>query len=130
MIKGADKIRKNLKYFGSREQKKIFDTGVRKGATVILKRAKELVPVRSGELKRSLGVVKNKQLSRGENSGYSITTRRGKKFRGWYGHIVEFGYGRQRPQPFLRPAINETKAEVVKTVGDEIWNDMEKRLNR
>jgi HK97 gp10 family phage protein len=122
-----------LKTFGFKEFSKYLDAQGRKlkdtsklkalmrAAKVIAKRAGELAPRRRGVLGKNVKVVRYYEAESEEGFAVAITT----SGRGWYGHIVELGYGRQRPQPFLRPAMAEKEQEAIKVLGDEIKKELE-----
>ncbi len=93
---------------------------VRKATTPMLKESKRLVPVRTGELKRSL-------VSRVQTEGRAIMAKIGgrKGTRGGrYLHLVEFGSVYASPQPFLRPAFEATKDESKRIYQETVWADI------
>jgi len=90
-----------------------------KVAHLILGEAKKLAPVETGALRASGRVVRVNQYQRivqfgGSGSGVN------------YAQAVEFGTMRQRPQPFLYPAVMKNK----KAIKGLIINDVNKSLSR
>jgi HK97 gp10 family phage protein len=71
-------------------------------AEVIAQRAKDRVPVESGELRDAIHVVD-------EDEGHSVVAGDTDAF---YGHMVEFGTTHTAARPFLIPAAEETRPEV------------------
>lgn len=47
-----------------------------------------------------------------------------------YAHLVEFGDGNQSPQPFMRPAWDETKDQVLKNVVSSLKPEIDKSVAR
>lgn len=128
-IRGIDELSIILRKFPSRIEKKILKSSLRKASKVIVKRARNTVPVRTGNLRRSIGIVVNKTNSKSAPS-MSIGPRKGKKLKndGWYGHLVEFGAPARgvAAQPFMRPAAEEGSAEFVKVFGESLGDGIDK----
>ncbi|MBT8449475.1 MAG: HK97 gp10 family phage protein, partial [Gammaproteobacteria bacterium] len=60
-IKGIKELERMLNDLGSKKiEKKLVRSSLRKAAKVVLKEAKDTVPVRTGTLKKSLGIVAKK----------------------------------------------------------------------
>jgi HK97 gp10 family phage protein len=118
-------------------QRKAVRTAAKSAAKVLLEEAKARVPVKTGNLKKSLGI--NTRTKKGNIIVY-VSPREGKKakYDGFYGRFVELGHilrekgkgrngkviGHVPPKPFLRPAF-ETKGEeaikvFVKTLKEEV----------
>lgn len=103
-------------------QKKLVRKAMREGAKVLLEEARARVPVRTGNLKKSLGI--NTRTKKGNVIMY-VSPRRGKgvKYDGFYGQYVELGHvlkrkgkviGHVPPHPFLRPAFEAKGEEAVR----------------
>lgn len=113
-------------------QKKVVVGATRAGAKVIAKEAQRLVPVRSGILKRSIGVAKAKKKDTPEGvvrfyivpkTKVNSTSRvlvGGKsakikaKLSSYHGHFVEFGTDNMDEDPYLYPSAKSKKDETVK----------------
>lgn len=85
-----------------------------------------LAPVgKTGNLADSIGVVKT-GLKRGGNIGeVSVGPRRSGQYKGFHGHLIEFGKTnrdgtRTTPKPFMRPAWEQTKAQVEAAIGNAV----------
>jgi len=77
----------------------------RLGAELVERRAKDRVPVRSGALRDAIHV---------EATGLGEFTVVAGNTEVFYGHIVEHGGARTSAQPFLIPAGEETRKDLVK----------------
>lgn len=115
-IRGLNELNSALKLLGPRIATRVGDAGAAAGAREIARRARTLVPVRSGELKQSIVVVRGKRAQRfaskrGESTRSAIvgikkpTSRRA--------HLTEFGTRFAPAQPFLRPAIDGAREEII-----------------
>jgi HK97 gp10 family phage protein len=74
------------------------------GAHLIEQRAKQRVPVNTGRLRDAIHVES-------DDDGAAVVAGDTEAF---YGHIVEHGGVRQAAHPFLIPAAEESRDEVVK----------------
>jgi len=109
--------------------------GIRAIAPVI-STAKELVPVDEGQLRDSLRVTTrlskrqrrlNRKRAADEKAGVEL-------FAGAaalpHAHLVEFGTAKTPPRPFLRPAWDQNKSAVLKTIQEELGDEIEKAAKR
>lgn len=118
---------KALKKFPDNIQKNVMTGAVRAAAKPIVSAARANVPVDSGNLKKSIGTVKRKSRDK-TKIRFSVTPRKGGKYDGWYGHMLEFGTSKMAAQPFMRPAfenqddqsIEEAKKYIAKKIDQEI----------
>lgn len=128
----------------TRVRKKVSKSAINKAATPILRKARELAPIESGLLRESLKGAKAKKVIaykrdaitqaiigpsravQGEHNGH-------KRVPANYGHLVEFGHvdragGFVSPKPFMRPAMESTKAEALRIYQRELAKGMEKEV--
>lgn len=139
-IIGDKQLLANLNALAPKVKKRIMKPAMRKGASVVAKRAKTKVKKRSGLLKKA---IKAKSTKNG-NGRVFVDTKvvgeyKGKKV--WpakYAHLVEFGtafrakgtpsksgklltrdHAATPAKPFLRPALNEGKDDAFKAVTAE-----------
>lgn len=120
-IIGDKQLLANLNALAPKVKKRIMKPAMRKGASVVAKRAKTKVKKRSGLLKKA---IKAKSTKNG-NGRVFVDTKvvgeyKGKKV--WpakYAHLVEFGTQDAAAKPFLRPALNEGKDDAFKAVTAE-----------
>lgn len=123
-IKGDKELIRLLNTLGERVQRKALRSAVSAAATPVVKSAKSKVAKRSGLLKKSLGkkIVTNKQTNTvtaviGARKSVQGTVN-GKPYRpSRIAHLVEKSHigpgGEYVPgQPFLGPALDETKGQA------------------
>ena len=99
------------------------------GAKPIIDKAKQLVPVKTGKLKASIGVKpklspRQKGLHRKESPVEMFVGPGGKGAK--HANLLEFGTVKQAAQPFMRPAWDQTQNQVLKAVGGAMGAQIEK----
>ena len=81
--------------------------GTEAGAEIVVAKAKERVPVRSGRLRDAIH-------TEFKGSGdWNVVAGDREVF---YGHMIEFGTTRAPAHPFLIPALEESRADIEKAV--------------
>ena len=136
----AEEIVMNLEKLEKKIQRKFVRKAMREGAKVLLNEARARVPVRTGNLQKSLGIsVKTKKgnlemhvsprtvkESKAHKKVLVGHTKKGKPIYkyytptgklvpdGYYGRFVELGTKKMSARPFLRPAFEAKGEEAVK----------------
>lgn len=111
IIHGSKEMEDLFKKLPEKFQRKILRRALMLGALQVRERARQLVPVDSGDLKRSIKARKPKGTKRGE-------IRREVGATEYYAHFVESGTKKIKAQPFLKPALDETTPKIVDRIGD------------
>jgi HK97 gp10 family phage protein len=88
--------------------RKRVQTRLKKIGALIKKRAKQLVPVKTGRLKKSIHV----EVTPGKVEVIADAPVNGVSGNPSYAYFVETGEGRGSAQPFLRPAIHSQIDEI------------------
>lgn len=92
------------------------------GANIILRRAKETAPVRSGELKKALKV--GRRAKNRDRFAVEVGVFHGDV---GYAHLVEGGHGGDNsadPHPFLAPAAEDVADEVTQAIMEELMKGL------
>ena len=137
-VDGNDLI-KALRQFPKNIQKNVMVGATRAAANVVRDRARELVPKKSGNLKKSIvsiqrggGDYKFNQFSMNEldqnKITFSVTPSKGGNNDGWYAHFVEFGTSHSSAKPFLRPAFDQSNNESLEASKKYIAERIPKEL--
>ena len=138
-VSGLSELDKLLKELPAKIEGNIMRGAMRAGAKVFANRAKQMVPVKSGQLRDSIKVS-----TRSKRGRVSATVRAGSK-KAFYAHMVEFGTARHfikprkrkslffagiarevvdhpgaSPKPFMRPALDGGQVEAVNAAADYI----------
>lgn len=119
-INGLQELEKKLVGLGPAVAGKIGQNALTAGAKPIAQRMRALVPVRTGDLKKSI-------TTRAVRAGGSILARViGFKAPGrFYSHLVEFGTKHSAAKPFIRPAMDSGKSSSLLEIGRMLWRGIE-----
>lgn len=123
-IKGLGELLDQLDKLASVEADKEFEQGLARGAAVAVRRAKQLVPVKSGDLRDNLHVGGYTKLTPGYRAVGAYGALKGPMGRGKslgvlvgsklpYARRVEEGTRFARPHPYLRPAVDQSEREIA-----------------
>jgi len=139
-------IKKLLSKLPTTLQQKIVVRATRKAALLIKKEAKNRVPIRTGLLKKSIGIAKAKKKDTPSDitrfyiipksvirftKKITVNGQSGKlkaKIYAYHAHFVEFGTKKMTAEPFLLPAAKATKMQVVSTFKEELYGQIEKEI--
>lgn len=135
-LTGFAEMAKKLREFGPKVGRKHLRAATSKGAAVIRKKARELAPVDTGEMRKDIQQKRVK--TEGDHiASFSVYTRSGKRSRlsgkarnvdkdSFYWKFQEFGTAKMPAQPFMRPAFESEKENAV----DEIGAELDKRIQK
>ena len=137
-LTGFKEMAKKLRDLGPRVGRKHLRAATSKGAAVIRKKARELAPVDTGEMRKDIQ-QKRERTSGDHVASYSVYTRSGKRSRlsgkarnvdkdSFYWKFQEFGTAKQAPQPFMRPAFESEKENAVDVLGAELDKRIQKEV--
>lgn len=92
------------------------------GSQVVVKRAKQLVPKDTGDLKRNIIKFKVKAADTGFSMAYGVGVRlKGKRDEAaYYWWMVENGTSKTPAQPYLRPAFDGQKEAAATVIRDTL----------
>lgn len=129
-ISGTAELEKALKTLGPRVATNISGRALRAMAKPIVQRARELVPVDTGILKKSI-TTKMGRVKGGQRT-IEIGFKKGRPGgASWRAHFVEYGTAHSPAQPFMRPALDEQShvalAEMGRVLGEGIEREAVKR---
>lgn len=123
-----DKLVAKLKKLEDKIKKKIVIDAMMAGGKIHLEAAKVLVPVKTGELKKSLRI---RRATDRQMVGARVLAQRGKDFPGgYYAHLVEKGHhifrktrsgkkiyvGYYSGKPFMRPAVEMNFERIISKI--------------
>ena len=119
---GGPELERALRELGGEIAGRLGLNAVRAGARVIAARARQIVPVRTGALKKSIRTFDDRELNRQkarERVAYAGT-------RAFYAGLVEFGTAHSAAQPFLRPAADTAAQRAVDQLKDNLGRGIER----
>lgn len=119
-VEGLDQLVRKLNKLPDAVGHKIELEVLLDAGELVVERARELVPVDTGNLRQSIAV--SEMVRSGASAGLSlregghvtvyIGPARGGAHDGFYGHMVEFGTHTAAAHPFMRPAWDQTRGAV------------------
>lgn len=130
-VEGLRELEENLERISKAQGKSASRKAMKAALKPTLDLAKRLVPVNEGELKKSLRITDklNKRQS-----------KRNRKQRGDlqmfvgahtpYAHLQEFGTKHHGAKPFMRPAWEATKNQVMDIVKVKLWENIQKQIQK
>jgi HK97 gp10 family phage protein len=94
-------------------------------AKPLIQTAKNIVPVKTGNLKNSIGVERLSIKKTNEAGVISVGPRRKGGNKGFHAHLIEYGKKNRdgsmsKKTPFMEPAFNQTKGEVEKRIATSL----------
>lgn len=126
---GGRELDEALNQFTPSKRRAIGRVALDNAGEITAKAARALAPVDSGGLRESIEV--SGTLSRAQKSQHTKAAEQ-ERFIGPdsrpQGHLREFGSDGNAPQPFLRPAWDQTNNAVKDRIGDELWVGIEKAV--
>jgi HK97 gp10 family phage protein len=124
----ADELLKNIKGLPQKSVKKVKMQAIRAGARVTLKRMKSLVPVDTGDLKRSLAIQTPKGKIKSQTKAPLVIGA--KEPQSHIAHFAEFGTIKDKAQPFMRPAISQTAKAAIDKMAKKLDESIKKELSK
>lgn len=118
-LKGFEETRKLMELLPDKIQRNAMKQAMAAGARKILQEARRRVPVRTGELKKSLEVKFVKAASQG-TFGKIVYKVQAKRPQGSHANLVELGTTRAQPHPFLRPAFDVAKDQALAAIMEKL----------
>jgi len=120
-LEGQAELRDKFSKLRAIDQPKVIRSAVRAAVRPIVKDARNRAPVRTGALRKSINVKVDRTRDR---TGFVATVGFGKDQ--FYGIFSEVGTPTQPARPFLRPAMEAKKGEVI----NSFFAGMLKRINK
>lgn len=126
-IDGLQELDAALNQFTPTKRRAIGRAALDNAGEITAKAARGYAPRDTGGLAESIEV--SGTLSRAQKSEHTKAAEQ-ERFIGPdsrpQGHLREFGGDGNAPQPFMRPAWDQTKTQVLDRIGDELWVGIEK----
>lgn len=129
-MQGLSQMQRSLNQLPNNLREKALANASAAGARVIRKEAKRLVPTRTGQLKDNIVVSKSFR-HRGRKirlKGVVVIGIRGVARK--YAHLVEFGFSRGSPKPFMRPAFDNKAPEALRAMAEKLSTEIAKQAKK
>lgn len=112
-LSGVDEILNKLKNIGANVSK-LENQALRNAAEPVLEDAKANAPVKTGKLKEGLGISSVKAKAGMKYILVGIDKSDNSKI--FYGKFIEFGTSKMSPRPFMGPAYEKNKREIIEEI--------------
>jgi len=153
-MQGFEQLQAKIKKLPDKVKKKEMLKVLGQVANPTKDAAKRYAPFKSGTLKDSIGKIKGKKGLGKENAVLYVGPRSKGKWKGWYGHIIEYGHnsiyrkgfkrnrkgnvkynstGSQRfvkANPFMKKAFEQTKGKVTADAEKRVARYIQKQINK
>lgn len=133
VIEGLDEVRELLSGVGVREGRNLMRATIRGIASRVRKGAAQRAPVASGRLKKSLKLRQKKSHPDTPTFDVLAGSGAGVKYDAFYWRFVEYGTSGKTAQParpFIRPTVEEVRAQLPSILRSEFGQKWEKALAR
>lgn len=110
-LRGVSKLRRKLRRFDD-DARREAQGAVAEAADLVRFHVLRRVPVDTGDLARSIEVKLGSDKLSAE-IGPGVRTRRAMRDAGWRARFIEFGTEKMAARPFLFPAFEESRREVI-----------------
>jgi HK97 gp10 family phage protein len=124
-LEGVAELERAMKEFGPRFTNNVSGRALRAMAKPIVRRARELVPVDTGLLKKSI-TTKSHRVRNGQRTidvGFRNPTSRRV-------HLTEYGTVHSAPRPFMRPALDEQGQRALDEMGRVLGEGIEREAGK
>jgi hypothetical protein len=137
-VTGLKEIDDLLKGLPRQLQHRVLQAAHADAAKPLINSVESKVPVKTGNLRRSIGAIKPSIHKTTEIGLIKIGPRRGGNNKGYHGHLIEYGHkivrkkrvlglfsykktlGFVKGKPFMQPAFNATKGIIEDRIADSI----------
>lgn len=126
-FKGQKELLKALEQFPTNVQRNVLTGAIRAGAKPLVASVKANVPKKTGNLKKSIGIIKRKSKDKSKVR-FSVTARKGGKNDGFYAHLLEFGTSKMAAIPMFRPAYESQGRESIEAAKDYLAKRIDKEI--
>lgn len=139
-IDGMKELEASLNTLNRATAKNVLRRALRRGAEPLVQKAKQLAPDRPGKPRNDLvlSITATHRLNARQSR---VLRNEGKAFATMHvgpdisvphhhGHFQEWGTVRHGPQPFMRPAWDATKDDVLKEIGLALRDEIDKAVAR
>lgn len=136
-VSGIKEIDKVLKGLPLELQDRVLKNAHADAAKPLIATAKNIVPVgKTGNLKESIGVERISMKKTNAIGLVQVGPRRKGGYKGFHGHLVEYphftrdGVNKTTPKPFMEPAYNQTKNQVLENIKTSVGRKLNLFMKR
>lgn len=127
---GLEDVREQLLGVGVREGRNLMRATIRGVTSRVRKGAANRVSVLTGKTKRSLKIRQKKSHPDKPTFEVLVGSGKGVKYDAFYWRFVEYGTRISPAKPFIRPAVEEVRAQLPSILRSEFGQKWEKAVAR
>lgn len=125
-VEGFKELNKALKIFPENVERRILRSMAQAGGQVVVKAARENVPVKTGKLKK--GIIRRSK--KGPKTAGRVEVSVGPSQDVFYGMFLEFGTSKIPATPWLRPALDENRDAIIEAMRQRGLKRIEKEAEK
>lgn len=129
-IHGLKELEKTLAQTLPQEAYNITRGAVFDIAAILRDKMKERVPVREGDLKRSIKAKRNRGTRTKLEASVIADKSGGRSGRGYHAHFIEFGTVKMTAQPYVTPTVEQERQNIQKYFRERVGVRLEKALEK
>lgn len=144
-VRGAEALQRKLDVLPKRVRSKVTRKAVTAGSTIVLQAARQNVPTRTKQLKKSLGrkgktTKQGYYVKIGSRRGFNITVGGRTYNPSRIAHLAEHGakphvirsrrHPGAKPQPWLNPALERNLGQVKSTMASKMASEIEQEARQ
>ena len=127
-IRGMPQAIRQFRELSQKVQRDVLRKAIRSAARIVVKDARNRVPVDTGALRKAVG----SSVKIGGNGLFAVASvgvrRRQKGAPARRAHLIEFGSQHNAAHPFLRPALVSQKDQVAKQFSEQVQVQIGKQV--
>ena len=131
-IEGLSELKSAFEQLPKATDKGVMRKVLMARAKPIAAAAKALVAVESGELRDS--IIASTRLSKRQKRDAKETASYVEVYAGAgplpHAHLVEFGSVHNQPQPYMRPAWDNTKGTLLDAIKEDLWTEIQTAVDK
>ncbi len=134
-VTGLKEIDDVIKGLPSQVQDRVLKTAHADAAKIGVEAAKALVPVKSGNLKNSIGIERVSMKRTNEVGLVQYGPRRRNGNKGFHGHLIEYGKTNRdgtetQPKPFMEPSFIQAKSQIETNIATSLGKKLSGYMQR
>lgn len=122
IVHGMDEFKGKLEQLELTVRRQLLIDAAKAGAKILLEEARRRAPTDTGALAAGMTL----RVSGGESDIYEATVDVGPSKKTWYGFMQEFGTKHHAAQPFLGPALEASRDQIISAMKDKLLSAIQK----
>lgn len=129
-IHGLTDLKGDLKNLAPTETRQLLSRVVYRLGQIVRDKIRDAAPVRTGALRRSIKVRKNRPKGNYISCSVVADESGGRSGGGFYWHFLEFGTVNMSEQPFVSPSVEQVRPDAPKLLRQHFAPEYERQLQK